>query len=145
MNKVMTVDLRGYLAGCALIALASGARESRLWFRYTGTVGDEAVAIADDMIRALNISVNEKSPDCKGPDWSQAPSWAICWFITPDRRAYWSSFVPEVCANSGHWAFHRKYSVHGAPLFGYAGSWEASRRIHPDTAARIDAAIQEDA
>lgn len=80
-----------------------------------------------------------------GPDWSQAPEWAMWWAVDPQANgrtgstAHWLFKEPKAVETDdlNYWSLvsygnkSADTAFQGAPLFGYTGDWRDSLRTRP--------------
>lgn len=107
-----------------------------LTFGKTGS-SDAHRALSNQIERLVPVQMAESPADWPGPDWSQAPEWAMWWAMddteSRPRSAYWHDEEPKPQVsgyNSWMGGEHQR-----APDFGYPGHWRDSLRRRPTPAA----------
>lgn len=87
---------------------------------------------ATDRPSVLGSAVMAAIADWPGPDWSQAPEWAVAWAMDADGDAYWHVHVPGASKDEwpGLWNAHQ-VTEFTASTFNYPGNWRDSLRKRP--------------
>lgn len=70
-----------------------------------------------------------------GPDWSQAPEWAMWWAMDQNEAAHWFDGIVAanvLCAPSGDGFWFNGERELAASNFNYTGHWRDSLRKRPE-------------
>lgn len=73
------------------------------------------------------------APEWPGPDWSQAPEWAVAWVFLPwCKEGMWFGRIPEARGQLGDrvW-FCEPTRAQSSQGYGYNGDWRDSLRKRP--------------
>ena len=89
----------------------------------------EATAVLREATDTMDQLLKPK--EWPGPDWSQAPEWAMWWAMDKTSLAHWYRIAPDQL--DWMWSY-RIGEFDEAPCFGYTGHWRDSLRKRPDTA-----------
>lgn len=88
----------------------------------------EGAKVLSEAIDTMDKVLNPVA-DWPGPDWSQAPEWAM-WWTKDDESCTWWSSAPQ--SGRHHWETNGPdFTYVTAPLFGYTGDWRDSLRKRP--------------
>lgn len=105
---------------------------SKPWPSY-GPSRESVAAVTSPESAAILADVPVIQGGWPGPDWSQAPEWAVAWAMDADGCTYWQVHIPGMAKTEwpGLWRSEH-LSECRAPDFGYHGDWRNSLRKRPE-------------